>query len=349
MLLNNDLEHDNNMLSFEFDPCTWSAWSAWTGCVKDNGNAGSFMSRNRTRVNPEGLPDPTCKVWKGVDYIKSLRELKRQPGPDVQLYFSWYEQRRSTDEQGNSCIYNAVENLDKVFLSRPNDRELIILADESTSITPDSFGLVKKIIANLVQTICGGIGQNANRVSVLRFSAGVKHDVDFIRGSNKKFLLKKINNLRYKTIKSPNTPGSTYTAQALSYISDRVLNKTNNWRPGKKTEILIITDGRSNDPLGTFTLLQEKEKLKERDIEIFAMGIGSIYEPEINFLTSNNENHMFYFPSWGDFGKFGSYLEYMVGKRREQKLVSSNERSEICLPLDLTEKEKSEIESRMFG
>ena len=59
------------------------------------------------------------------------------------------------------------------FLKSRKTRDLIIITDESTSITSDNFDLVKAVLGSLVEVLCGGIGPDANRVAVLRFSSEV--------------------------------------------------------------------------------------------------------------------------------------------------------------------------------
>merc|ERR1712203_338980 len=98
---------------------------------------------------------------------------------------------------------------------------------------------------------------------------------------------------------------------------ENVLTEAKGWRNGQtlngelvSTEILIIIDGRSNDPEDfNINLVSEKQKLKSKstntELGIYALGIGNIYDQEINELTDGDQNNIFYFPTWKEFGLFG--------------------------------------------
>ena len=107
---------------------------------------------------------------------------------------------------------------------------------------------------------------------------------------------------------------------------------------------MIITDGRSNDPDAFgFTLEAEKQRLKAQGIDVFALGIGNVYESEINLMTSDNPDHIFYFPTWRDFGTFGSILERVKTLQGGSTTGLDGNGEEICLPIELSEEDKEEL------
>ena len=61
-------------------------------------------------------------------------------------------------------------------------RDLLILADESTSIGVANFQHVKRTLALMIQNLCGGISLDTNRVAMLRYSSDIKVDFDFYGG-----------------------------------------------------------------------------------------------------------------------------------------------------------------------
>lgn len=327
---------------FSFDSadpssCAWTKWTDWSDC--SGGYAGAYQIRKREFLTRSGN-STDCLVQELADAVSGVT--------DGFFWHDAYEQRRTFDEiTGQSCVLNEVLTMGNSFLKSRKTRDLIIITDESTSITSDNFDLVKAVLGSLVEVLCGGIGPDANRVAVLRFSSETKEDIDFIQGSNRKGLLKSIRKLKYKPIRNTKYHGSTYTAKALNYVQENILKPDKGWRENTenvKTEVLIITDGRSNDPDAFgFTLEAEKEKLKAQGIDVFALGIGNVYESEINLMTSDNPDHIFYFPTWRDFGTFGSILERVKVLQDGSTTGIDGDGDEICLPIELSEEDKEEL------
>lgn len=300
--------------------------------------------QSRTRILSSDNPNTVCKIEDLPDELSQ----ENNPGNE-QWWSSNSEQRRTYDNTGSPCTLIPIENIGTIFVNRDNNfRDIVILTDESTSITADNFEMIKSVMKNLVGSFCGGIKKETNHVSVLRYSAAVKVDVNLNRGSDQGKVFAAIDNMNYKPLKNKNYPGSTYTAQALEFVKNNILVADKGWREnlgGITTEILIITDGRSNDPseLGK-VLMEQKEALKSMGVDIYALGIGNVYHPEISDLTDGNEQHSFYFPTWKDFGLFARILEYIMTKRNQLAVTSGSDASEICLPFTLSEEDKNQLQ-----
>jgi len=95
------------------------------------------------------------------------------------------------------------------------------------------------------------------------------------------------------------------------------------------TEILLITDGRSNDPrkMGV-NVLDMKEKFNGLDVKVSAIGVGKINEGEIRDLT-DQRNQVLYLMSWQSVHVFNELLS----KIQE----SSGYNGDTCLPLEVSE------------
>lgn len=110
---------------------------------------------------------------------------------------------------------------------------------------------------------------------------------------NPTLVLNKIEGLQYKTIINKNQHGTTYTANAMNHALNTVFKTENGWRDGVhpegdhvRTEVIIITDGESNDPDNTFTIEGQKLKYDEAGIKVYALGVGDIKKNELETLTS---------------------------------------------------------------
>lgn len=97
-----------------------------------------------------------------------------------------------------------------------------------------------------------------------------------------------------------------------------------------QTELLLITDGRSNDPNNLGITLEEMKRIySNTDINVSAIGVGRINEEEIRELTSHQEGHIFYLMSWESVQKFNRIFE-KVSKKFEH---------DACLPLTVAQED----------
>lgn len=99
-----------------------------------------------------------------------------------------------------------------------------------------------------------------------------------------------------------------------------------------ETELLLITDGRSNDPRDFGITIEEmKDLYSKTEINVSAIGVGRINEQEIRGLTddqgrSGEEGHIFYLMSWESVQKFNRIFEKVSNKFDQM----------ACLPLSVS-------------
>lgn len=97
-----------------------------------------------------------------------------------------------------------------------------------------------------------------------------------------------------------------------------------------QTELLLITDGRSNDPTNLGITLEEMKRIYSKtDINVSAIGVGRINEQEIRELTDAQKGHIFYLMSWESVQKFNRIFE-KVSKKFDHG---------ACLPLTVAEED----------
>lgn len=331
----------------ECGACHLSDWSEWSGCeVGIDPFAGVFSSREREYKPKPGYTTDDCK-----SSISSTEELIQSQVTDglMSLYsedHTWpriYVEERPDDEEGSCTEQIGARFLNKFLLSQSKDepefRDLLILVDESTSIGAENFEIVKRTLGLMLDNLCEGIGMETNRVAMLRYSSDIKDDFNFLEGTNQQKVLRSIQRLKYKPI-TDDRHGSTYTAHAMDQALKTIFTADAGWRNGStedgikvRTEVVIITDGESNDPDGTFSIQGQKVKYDEYGIKVYALGVGDIHKDEIRSLTSMDDDSIFYLMSWKDLADFNKIIETLI-----------TEHSDVnrCVPFEVMKETKLE-------
>lgn len=305
------------------EKCRVTDWTEWSDC-----NEWSTATRVREVVPNEGYTELDCPI--GLTFNETVSESGMGDlGVEMREEYGYWTDERSMDSDGLSCSGEmGARFLNKIVGVRdPEDptgpdaeyRDLLILVDESTSIGAENFEIVKRTLALMVANLCGGIGTDKNRVALMRFSSAVKADLTFSEGVNLNKVLNKIEGLTYKTIINKNQHGSTYTANAMDHALNTVFKHEYGWRDGVhplgdhvRTEVIIITDGESNDPANTFTVEEQKVRYDQAGIKVYAMGVGDIKKDELEMLTSREKESIFYLLSWKHLAGFNYMVESLM-------------------------------------
>lgn len=334
----------------ECAPCRLSEWTDWSGCeLGHDPFAGAYSHRERTFGPRDGYTPTLCEAdteIMGETVFNSAFEGNVSTYSAAEEWPKVWSEARSYDEEGDCTETLGARFLNKFLLSDlATDtrvyRDLLILADESTSIGVDNFQHVKRTLALMIQNLCGGIAADTNRVAMLRYSSDIKVDFDFNGGVHMNKVLRNINRLNYRPITNKHLHGSTYTAHAMEHALKKVFTSKAGWRNGTtggaeptkvRTEVVIITDGESNDPDGTFSIHGQKIKYDDIGIKVYALGVGDIKKEEIRILTSQDDDSIFYLLSWKDLAAFNKVIETLIS----HKNLDMDQR---CLPFEIKHKD----------
>lgn len=318
----------------ECAPCRLSDWTDWSGCeLGHDPFAGAYSHRERTFGPRDGYAHTLCEdnaVLAGETVFNSAIEGNVSSYSAPHEWPKVWSEERSYDEEGDCTETLGARFLNKFLLSDLSTdtrvyRDLLILADESTSIGVENFQHVKRTLALMMQNLCGGIAADTNRVAMLRYSSDIKVDFDFNGGTHMPKVLRNINRLNYRPITNKDMHGSTYTAHAMEHALKKVFTSEAGWRNGTtggpepakvRTEVVIITDGESNDPSGTFTIHGQKVKYDDIGIKVYALGVGDIKKEEIRVLTSRDDDSIFYLLSWKDLAAFNKVIETLISHQQ---------------------------------
>ena len=116
--------------------------------------------------------------------------------------------------------------------------DTIFLLDESGSIRPSNFSLMKSFLSRQVSRL--DIDSGNTRVGIVTFSSDIGTDINLNAHSSVASLRSAISALNY-------TGGGTNTAAALAYVRTTMLTSAAGDRSDIPNVVVVLTDGASNN------------------------------------------------------------------------------------------------------
>ncbi|XP_026139557.1 collagen alpha-6(VI) chain isoform X2 [Carassius auratus] len=152
--------------------------------------------------------------------------------------------------------------------------DIAFLVDSSSSIGTRDFREVKKFM----HTFVDGLDIDTKNVQVGLAQFSTDPHKEFLIGdyANKADLLKKIDNLPYRT-------GGTYMGKAMDFLKDNYFTSAGGSRINEKVPqiVMVVTDGDSVDDIK-----EPAGKLREKGIIIFAIGVGPTNMTELKSIAN---------------------------------------------------------------
>ncbi|CBY10837.1 unnamed protein product [Oikopleura dioica] len=174
--------------------------------------------------------------------------------------------------------------------------DIVFVVDESGSVGPDNFDLVKQFLIDYAQD--SNIAANATRIAIRTYST--YSDLDFslndFKTSN---IIFEINNLVHES-------GGTNTADAIT----NGLNDFGNDRSESVKIMVTITDGQSN--YDRVKAAADLLKADPRNIQSFAIGIDGANMAELQAIATTDPGHIEMLKNWSDFGPIKKNLQSKV-------------------------------------
>ncbi|XP_062854213.1 collagen alpha-1(VII) chain [Trichomycterus rosablanca] len=150
--------------------------------------------------------------------------------------------------------------------------DIVFLVDGSSSIGRTNFVLVKDFMAGIVRPFSKAVGTSGIRFGAVQYSDTARVEFTFTTYVNGTDLLNAIQNINYKG-------GNTRTGAGLKYIAENFFSPSTT-RDVPKIAILI-TDGKSQD-----SVQEPAQRLRNLGVKIFAVGIKSADQKELNLISS---------------------------------------------------------------
>ncbi|KAG7460637.1 hypothetical protein MATL_G00200820 [Megalops atlanticus] len=206
--------------------------------------------------------------------------------------------------------------------------DLVFLVDGSWSVGRENFKHIRSFIAAMAGAF--DIGEDKTRVGVVQYSTDTRTEFNLNQYTRRGELLRAINSLPYKG-------GNTMTGDAMHYLLKNTFTEAAGARKGFPKVAMIITDGKSQDPVDEYA-----RKLRNIGVEIFVLGIKAADEDELKLMASPPYNrHIYNVP---DFALIKSVQKELIThvctgvEDQLSSLVSGEEMVEPASNLQVTEK-----------
>uniref|UniRef100_A0A8C7KFM2 Collagen alpha-1(XII) chain n=1 Tax=Oncorhynchus kisutch TaxID=8019 RepID=A0A8C7KFM2_ONCKI len=163
--------------------------------------------------------------------------------------------------------------------------DLVFLVDGSWSVGRENFKHIRSFISAMAGAF--DIGEDKTRVAVVQYSTDTRTEFLLNHHSKRGELLRAINTLPYKG-------GNTMTGDALDYLLKNIFTEAAGARKGFPKIAMIITDGKSQDPVEEYA-----KRLRNIGVEVFALGIKGADEDELKEMASTpHSTHVYNVPNF---------------------------------------------------
>ncbi|XP_059354175.1 collagen alpha-1(XII) chain-like isoform X2 [Carassius carassius] len=174
---------------------------------------------------------------------------------------------------------------DAVKCSASAITDLVFLVDGSWSVGRENFKFISSFIAAMAGAF--DLGEDKTRVGVVQYSTDTRTEFNLNQYFKRPELLRAINSLPYKG-------GNTMTGEALDYLLKNMFTETAGARKGFPRVVVVITDGKSQDPVEGYA-----KRLKNAGVEIFTLGINEADEEELKKMSSTPyRTHVYMVPNF---------------------------------------------------
>jgi len=154
--------------------------------------------------------------------------------------------------------------------------DIVFVIDSSDSEGPDNFKTELEFVYKFAAQF--SIGASNVQFSVVTFSSSVRNDFYFNTYNSRNAVLHAIRNIDYMG-------QGTNTSEALKHVRVDNLQATNGARANATKFVIVITDGRSDNPDET----KKEAALLHHTAEVIAVGIGpAVDKPELAAIASNH-------------------------------------------------------------
>ncbi|XP_039506999.1 collagen alpha-1(XII) chain isoform X1 [Pimephales promelas] len=197
--------------------------------------------------------------------------------------------------------------------------DLVFLVDGSWSVGRENFKFIRSFIGAMAGAF--DIGEDKTRVAVVQYSSDTRTEFNMNTHYRRPDVLRAIKNLPYKG-------GNTMTGDAMDYLEKNTFTEAAGARKGFPKVAMIITDGKSQDPVGEYA-----ERLRNIGVEIFVLGIKGADEDELKEMASTpHSKHVYNVPNFDMINQVQKELITEVCSGVEEQLNSLVTGEEVVEP-----------------
>ena len=187
--------------------------------------------------------------------------------------------------------------------------DILFLLDTSGSLSSSDFDTEKEFVINFLSTIT--VSFEEARVAVIPFGSTASLYID---GVSNPSLDKDKCDLVQKLKKMPIYINGFYTStkSAFQLAYDVCLGKYSGQKRGPlnevRTVVILVTDGWWNWPFHDPNPTPIAQRLLAANVEIFAIGVGSINLPALQKLVKDREKQAFHLRNFADLNNLSLYV-----------------------------------------
>ncbi|XP_075454120.1 collagen alpha-1(XII) chain isoform X2 [Ascaphus truei] len=192
--------------------------------------------------------------------------------------------------------------------------DVVLLVDGSYSIGIANFAKVRAFLEVLVKSF--DISPNKVRISLVQYSRDPFTEFTLKRYDKIEDILRAVNTFPYRG-------GSTNTGKAMTYVREKVLVESKGSRPNVPRVMILITDGKSSDAFKDPAI-----KLRNSDVEIFAVGVKDAVRSELEAIASPpSDTHVYTVEDFDAFQRISFELTQSICLRIEQELKTIKQKA----------------------
>uniref|UniRef100_A0A672GF23 Collagen, type XII, alpha 1b n=1 Tax=Salarias fasciatus TaxID=181472 RepID=A0A672GF23_SALFA len=200
------------------------------------------------------------------------------PDVDYEVTISAYAgSQESLPISGRITSESPVKEQKKTFIftktcSASAVADVMFLVDGSWSVGRPNFKYVRSFLSAAAGAF--QIGEDRTRVGVVQYGDDASTEFRLDQHLTRPALLRAISSLPYKG-------GNSRTGNALDYLLKTALTEEAGARKGFPKALVIITDGKSEDPVEGYA-----RQLRSKGVEIFVLGVQQADEEEMKQMAS---------------------------------------------------------------
>ncbi|EAW48748.1 collagen, type XII, alpha 1, isoform CRA_a [Homo sapiens] len=200
--------------------------------------------------------------------------------------------------------------------------DIVFLVDGSYSIGIANFVKVRAFLEVLVKSF--EISPNRVQISLVQYSRDPHTEFTLKKFTKVEDIIEAINTFPYRG-------GSTNTGKAMTYVREKIFVPSKGSRSNVPKVMILITDGKSSDAFRDPAI-----KLRNSDVEIFAVGVKDAVRSELEAIASPPaETHVFTVEDFDAFQRISFELTQSICLRIEQELAAIKKKAYVP-PKDLS-------------
>nr|XP_021484130.1 collagen alpha-1(XII) chain [Meriones unguiculatus] len=247
----------------------------------------------------------------------------RDLSADTEYQISVFAMKGLTSSEPISVMEKTQPMKVQVECSRGVDikADIVFLVDGSYSIGIANFVKVRAFLEVLAKSF--EISPNRVQISLVQYSRDPHTEFTLKEFNRVEDIIKAINNFPYRG-------GSTNTGKAMTYVREKIFVPNKGSRSNVPKVMILITDGKSSDAFRDPAI-----KLRNSDVEIFAVGVKDAVRSELEAIASPPaETHVFTVEDFDAFQRISFELTQSICLRIEQELAAIKKKAYVP-PKDL--------------